>query len=101
MPIREHEVDLRHREKSARNRRATADDKLICECADLRCNATLAATAADYANRSSGPSGFWVRPGHEIPGLERVVQVNDDYAVVRKVVAAPVPAVSTRYTAAR
>ena len=90
MPAREHEVDLRHREKAARNRSATGDTKLICECADLRCNAMLVATAADYAKRSSGPAGFWVRPGHEIPALERVIDVNEDYAVVQKLVAAPV-----------
>ena len=84
MPAREHEVDLRHREKAARNRSATGDTKLICECADLRCNAMLVATAADYAKRSSGPAGFWVRPGHEIPALERVIEVNMDYAVVQK-----------------
>jgi hypothetical protein len=90
MPIRDHELDLRHRDKAARNRAAQGDTKLICECADLRCNATLAATAADYAHRSSGPHGFWVRPGHEMAGLERVVEENDDYAVVQKLVATPV-----------
>jgi hypothetical protein len=90
MPIREHELDLRHREKAARNRAAEGDTKLICECADLRCNAILAATAAEYENRSRGPAGFWVRPGHEMAGLERVVEANGDYAVVQKLVSAPV-----------
>ena len=94
MPIREHEVDLRHREKAARNRAAEGDGTLICECADLRCNATLAATVADYAYRSRGPKGYWVRPGHEIPGLERMVEVNDDYAVVQKQASTPVYVVS-------
>jgi hypothetical protein len=101
MPIRDYEVDLRHRTKAARNREASGDTKLICECADLRCNATLAAAAADYAKRSLGPAGFWVRPGHEIPGLEQVVEANADYAIVQKVAATPVTAVSTRYAAAR
>jgi hypothetical protein len=94
MPIREHEVDLRHREKAARNRAATGDTKLICECADLRCNATLAATAADYATRARGAHGFWVRPGHEIAGLEEVVTSNGDYAVVQKQASTPVYVVS-------
>jgi hypothetical protein len=90
MPIREHELVLRHREKAARNRAAQGDTKLICECADLRCNALLAATAADYAQRSRGAHGFWVRPGHEMGGLERVVEENADYAIVQKLVAAVV-----------
>ena len=101
MPLREHEVDLRHREKAARNRSATGADKLICECADLRCNATLAATAADYAKRSNGPHGYWLRPGHEIPGVERIVEVNGDYAVVQKLPPRPVAVLSTRLTDVR
>ena len=90
MPIKEHELTLRHREKAARNRAARGDTQLICECGDLRCNATLAATAADYARRSRGAHGFWVRPGHEMAGLERIVEENDDYAIVQKLVATSV-----------
>jgi hypothetical protein len=90
MPIREHELDLRHQEKAARNRAATGDTVLICECADLRCNAKLAATHSDYASRSHGAPGFWVRPGHEFAGLERVVEDHGDYAVVQKLVATAV-----------
>ena len=89
MPPRDHEIDQRHRTKAARNRETTGDATLICECADLRCNATLAATAADYAKRSSGAHGFWVRPGHEIASLERVVEQNEDYAIVQKLPATP------------
>jgi hypothetical protein len=96
MPAREHEVDQRHRAKAARNREATGKAKIICECADLRCNATLVATAADYAKRSRGAHGFWVRPGHEIGGLEQVVEQNDDYAIVQKLAARPAYIVSTR-----
>jgi hypothetical protein len=95
MPIREHEIDLRHRTKAERNRSATGNGTLICECADLRCNATLAATAADYSKRSRGPHGFWVRPGHEIPGLERVVETHGDYAIVQKLAGVPAHTAST------
>ena len=101
MPIKEHEADLRHQAKAARNRAAAGDMKLICECADLRCNAKLAASLADYAKRSHGPPGFWVRPGHEIPGLEQVVEANGDYAIVQKLVATPAYVVSSRFTATR
>jgi hypothetical protein len=101
MPARDHEIDQRHRAKAARNREATGSAKLICECADLRCNATLDATAADYAKRSHGAHGFWVRPGHEIPSIELVVEQNDDYAVVQKAPAASPYAMSTGLTAAR
>ena len=99
--MREHELERRHRAKAARNRDATGDTKLICECADLRCNATLAATAAEYAKRSRGAHGFWVRPGHEISGLERVVEANGDYAIVQKVILSNAPVDSSRFSAVR
>jgi hypothetical protein len=96
MPPRDHEIDQRHRAKAARNRAAAGDTLLICECADLRCNATLSATAADYAKRSQGAHGFWVRPGHEIASLEQVVEQNEDYIVVQKLSATSPYAVSAR-----
>jgi hypothetical protein len=99
MPIKEHELDVRHRAKAARNRDAVGETKLICECADLRCNAMLVATTADYARRSRGAHGFWVRPGHEVPGLEHVVEANGDYAVVQKLAATPAYVGSTRFAA--
>jgi hypothetical protein len=99
MPARDHEIDQRHRAKAARNRAATGDATLICECADLRCNATLAATAADYAKRSTGAHGFWVRPGHEIASLERVVEQNEDHAVVQKLPAPPTQVIGSRVVA--
>jgi hypothetical protein len=95
MPAREHEIDQRHRTKAARNREAIGNATIICECADLRCNATLVATVADYAKRSHGARGYWVRTGHEIPVLEHVVEQNEDYAVVQKLGATPAYVVST------
>jgi hypothetical protein len=100
MALKEYELEQRHRVKAARNRDATGETKVICECADLRCNAILAATAADYARRSRGAHGFWVRPGHEIRGLERVIEENGDYAVVQKL-AAPPASVNGRYATTR
>jgi hypothetical protein len=101
MAITERELDLRHREKATRNRMARGDTKLICECADLRCNATFAATPADYAKRNRGAHGFWVRPGHQMSSLEYMVEENDDYAVVQKFVATPAQVVNSRFAAAR
>jgi hypothetical protein len=101
MPMREHELESRHREKAARNRAAKGDTKLICECADLRCNARFTATVDDYARRSRGAAGFWVRPGHQIASLEFVVEENDDYAVVQKFLATPAQVVNSRFAAVR
>jgi hypothetical protein len=99
MALKEYELGQRHRAKAARNRDAAGETKLICECADLRCNATLAASAAAYANRSRGAHGFWVRPGHEIASLEQVVEENGDYAVVQNIAATPAYATSSSFAA--
>jgi hypothetical protein len=101
MAIKEHELDQRHRAKAARNRQAEGDTKLICECADLRCNARLAATADEYTKRSRGAQGFWVRPGHQMTSLEYVVEENEDYAVVRKFLATPAQLVNSRFPVTR
>ena len=77
------DANERHRAKADRNRAATGDTDLICECADWRCNATLGVTAAEYERRIHGAAGFWVRSGHAIPGLEHVVEQHSDYAVIR------------------
>jgi hypothetical protein len=101
MAMTEHEAEQRHRTKAGRNRDAMGDTQLVCECADLRCNAKLAASADDYAHRSRGAAGFWVRPGHEIMSIERVVERNDDYVVVQKLVATPAYVINGRYAATR
>jgi hypothetical protein len=100
MALKEYELEQRHRTKAARNRDATGDTRIICECADLRCNAVLAATAADYAKRSRGAHGYWVRPGHEFTAFEHVIEENGDYAVVQKLAATPAY-VSSRYASTR
>jgi hypothetical protein len=84
MATRDYEADERHRVKAARNRQAKGNTKFICECADLRCNATLDLTAAEYAGMHASSIRFWVKPGHGIPALERVLEENDRYEVVEK-----------------
>jgi hypothetical protein len=85
MATKAHDANERHRVKAGRNREATGEMDLICECADWRCNATLGVTAAEYASGHRGTGGFWVRPGHTIPDLERVIEQHRDYAVVQTV----------------
>src|SRR5438034_4947389 len=83
MATKDYEADQRHRVKAARNRQATGNT-FICECADLRCNATLDLTAAEYEGMHSSTIRFWVKPGHGIPALERVLEENERYQVVEK-----------------
>jgi hypothetical protein len=57
---------------------------LVCECGRSRCVARLPMTHEDYVALRSESTLFAVRPGHELPDLEMVVQSNPEYRVVRK-----------------
>ena len=83
MATKDYEADQRHRVKAARNRQSQGD-AFICECADLRCNATLDLTTAEYDGMHSSTIRFCVKPGHGIPALERVLEENERYEVVEK-----------------
>ena len=53
-----------------------------CECADLRCNAKLELTEDERGRRSSRPSRFWVKPGHELD-TDHVVETDTRFSVVQ------------------
>lgn len=56
----------------------------ICECANAGCADQLALDAATYRRVREEPRLFFVRPGHEDPQLERVVERHSDYLIVEK-----------------
>lgn len=85
MATKAHDAAESHRVKAARNRQATENTEFICECADRRCNATLDLTNAEYEDVRASSIRFSVKPGHAIPGIERVIEENRRYAVVEKV----------------
>ncbi|MEO8289887.1 MAG: hypothetical protein ABI649_02690 [Gaiellaceae bacterium] len=100
MATRAHDAEDRHQAKAARNQtlmrevneriefvlKATDNADFICECADLRCNARLELTIAEYeAVRTSSSIRFPIKPGHDIPDLEQVVERNSRFVVVQKI----------------
>lgn len=57
----------------------------LCECANDACSERIRLTIADY-NRIREESGwFFAVRGHELPGIERVVEEHDDHVVVEKI----------------
>jgi hypothetical protein len=58
--------------------------RYVCECADAHCSAVIRLSADDYADVRSAPNRFFVRPGHEQPEIEDVVERHDEYLVVEK-----------------
>jgi len=82
MGMKERQAALNHRLKSVRNDEAAEGSTLSCECADLRCNATLDLTVDERTRRASASSRFWLKPGHELE-TERVIETGPRYAVVQ------------------
>lgn len=61
-----------------------AEPVYICECADADCAEQLAIEPATYRRVRRDARLFFVRPGHEDPQLERVVERTNDYLIVEK-----------------
>lgn len=54
----------------------------LCECARADCTQAVLLTRAEYEAIRAEPSQFVTVPGHERPGLERVVERGDSFFVV-------------------
>lgn len=56
----------------------------LCECADAGCTEQLAVDADTFRRVRAQPRLFLLRPGHDDPQLERVVEARGDYVIVEK-----------------
>jgi hypothetical protein len=57
---------------------------VVCECGDGGGVEQIELAVSDYERIRSDPTLFLMRPGHDIPDVEDVVEESDAYAVVRK-----------------
>jgi hypothetical protein len=57
----------------------------ICECSDNACAEWLDLTFEEYAAVRVHPTRFVVKPGHQLTGIERVVEGNGRFLVVQKI----------------
>jgi hypothetical protein len=58
--------------------------EFICECGYEECIERVALTSEEYERVRSDPVEFFVKPGHEIPDVEEVVETHDRFLLVRK-----------------
>ena len=65
----------------------TAD--FLCECGDAGCVEPITLTLAQYESVRADGANFFVRPGHEMPGVEDVVDREAGFFVVAKRVGTP------------
>jgi hypothetical protein len=56
----------------------------ICECGRADCTDRLELRAAEYEAIRQEPTWFGIKPGHDAPDVETVVQRHDRYWVVQK-----------------
>ena len=64
------------------------DPVYLCECADAGCTDHLAIDPSTYHRVRQQGRLFFVRPGHEDPQIERIVERHPAYLVVKKTGAA-------------
>jgi hypothetical protein len=59
--------------------------EFLCECADSECIETLELSLGEYEAIRSSSVRFPLKPGHDRPEVEHVVEENERYIVVEKV----------------
>jgi hypothetical protein len=67
-----------------RGTRAAGTAVFVCECGNLGCTATVELGIASYEEVRSSFERFLVVPGHELEGIEEVVERHSSYLVVAK-----------------
>ena len=55
-----------------------------CECAQLECSEMIELSPRAYEEVRGHPRRFILRPGHELPAVDTVVERRPDYLVVEK-----------------
>jgi hypothetical protein len=58
--------------------------EFVCECARATCIERFSMDVAAYERLRADPTTFAVKPGHQLPDVEEVVEEHGQYLVVRK-----------------
>jgi len=66
----------------------------VCECSHVACAGVLDVSPGEYEAVRANGSHFLITPGHELEGIERVVEQNARFAVVEKLDQAALIAIS-------
>jgi hypothetical protein len=79
------EINGRRVNEAIERGRAVGDTAVfICECGVLGCNTTIGMRISDYEAVRTDFDRFFVAPGHEIGGIDEVVERHPMYLVVTK-----------------
>jgi hypothetical protein len=58
--------------------------EFLCECCSPRCQVTISLTRDEYEAARRLPSHFPIALGHNAPDIERIISLNERYAVVEE-----------------
>jgi hypothetical protein len=62
----------------------TGTMSIVCECGQVSCMEQIELTFDEYRELRSDTTHFAVKPGHEIPDVEQIVERRANYFVVAK-----------------
>jgi len=62
----------------------TGTMSILCECGKLECIEHIDLSLDEYSRLRAEPTRFAVKPGHELPDVERVVERHESCFVVEK-----------------
>ena len=57
---------------------------VVCECGNASCAEQIEVSIPVYERIRSDPTLFIIRPGHEIPDVEDVLETTQRFAILRK-----------------
>lgn len=58
--------------------------QFFCECSDENCKLRITLQRSEYDNIHKANDMFVVISGHELPGIERIIEKADGYSIVQK-----------------
>ena len=58
--------------------------EFVCECADSSCSELVSLTREEYEEVRRDSNAFFMVAGHDLPGVEQIVEATDRYIVVAK-----------------
>lgn len=65
--------------------------RFYCECSNMDCRSRIQITAKEYDAVHSNKKRFIIRPGHDIPEIEKIINNKVTYVVIEKYKLPPVP----------
>jgi hypothetical protein len=57
---------------------------VVCECASLECAEQIELPIPEYERVREDATQFVVRPGHEVPDVESVLEQHEEWLLIRK-----------------